>query len=206
MIYTKRYEAMPFQEKEILRYAGAKNPSVQEQELLQNCLAEAENRFRYHVCWGRFPIHMTENGLNLSFTETKSKGLQKNLFDCQEIIVFAATIGLDIDRLIHRYSRLSPAKALFFQAIGTERIESLCDAFCADTARQLQAEGKNLKPRFSPGYGDLPLSMQTDIFQVLDCSRKIGLSLNDSLLMTPSKSVTAIIGISNEKNTPCSSL
>ena len=61
--------------------------------------------------------------------------------------------------------------------------------------------GLHTRARFSPGYGDLKLSSQKDIFRVLDCSRKIGLSLNDSLLMSPSKSVTAIIGVSNiEKN------
>ena len=42
------------------------------------------------------------------------------------------------------------------------------------------------RPRFSPGYGDLPLTVQKDFFRVLDCTRKIGLSLNDSLLMSPS--------------------
>ena len=63
----------------------------------------------------------------------------------------------------------------------------------------MQAEGKFLKPRFSPGYGDLPLEMQRDIFRVLDCSRKIGLTLNESLLMSPSKSVTAIVGIGGEE-------
>ena len=56
-----------------------------------------------------------------------------------------------------------------------------------------------MKPRFSPGYGDLSLEMQRDIFRVLDCPRKIGLTLNESLLMSPSKSVTAIIGISGEE-------
>ena len=50
------------------------------------------------------------------------------------------------------------------------------------------------KPRFSPGYGDLSLEVQKEIFSLLDCPRKIGVSLGDSLLMTPSKSVTAIIG------------
>lgn len=55
-----------------------------------------------------------------------------------------------------------------------------------------------LKPRFSAGYGDLPLEVQKDIFRVLDCPRKIGLTLNDSLLMSPTKSVTAIVGIEDE--------
>ncbi len=198
MIYTKTYEAPLWNEREILRYAGAKALSSQEQTLLHNCLAEVQNKFNYKVCWCRFPVRFMEAGLDLTFAQTNSKGLMKNLEGCQEILLFAATIGLEIDRLIHKYSRLSPAKALFFQAIGAERIESLCDAFCKDLETHLQAEGKHLKPRFSPGYGDLPLTLQEDIFRVLDCSRKIGLTLNSSLLMSPSKSVTAIVGISQE--------
>ena len=49
--------------------------------------------------------------------------------------------------------------------------------------------------RFSPGYGDLPLDVQRPLFAALDVPRKIGVSLTDSLLMAPSKSVSAIIGI-----------
>ena len=114
-----------------------------------------------------------------------------------------AGAGLEIDRLIRRYTSLSPAKALFFQAIGAERIESLCDAFC----EELKKDGLQLRPRFSPGYGDLPMELQKDIFRVLDCPRKIGLALNESLLMSPSKSVTAIIGIgegTEEADNKCS--
>ena len=53
----------------------------------------------------------------------------------------------------------------------------------------------DIKPRFSPGYGDVPLEIQKDIVMLLDCAKRIGVSLNDSLLMSPSKSVTAFIGL-----------
>ena len=96
----------------------------------------------------------------------------------------------NVDRLIAKYNRISPSKALIFQAIGAERAESLCDLFCDE-----MKEKYSTNPRYSPGYGDLPLDIQRDIFAVLDCPRKIGLTLNDSLLMSPSKSVTAIIGV-----------
>ena len=80
------------------------------------------------------------------------------------------------------------------QAIGAERIEALCDAFCDDMEKEM---GVSLRPRFSPGYGDLPLSVQKDIISLLEAPKRIGLSLNDSLLMSPTKSVTAFAGISN---------
>ena len=193
MIYTKTYPAPLWNERECLRYAGANIQLVSDEEmaLFEACRKEVENKLSYKVCWGRFSIRCTEDMLEFASLQTTSKALRKNLEGCEEVIVFAATIGLEIDRLIRRYSNLSPAKALFFQAIGAERIESLCDTFCDE----LKKEGLQLRPRFSPGYGDLPLELQKDVFRVLDCPRKIGLSLNESLLMSPSKSVTAIIGI-----------
>ena len=193
MIYTKNYPAPEINERECFRYAGTNFNVVSEEEraLYEACLKEVEQKLTYKVCWGRFPVKRGENSLDFGILQTDSKALMKNLEGCEEVIVFAATIGLELDRLIRRYTNLSPAKALFFQAIGAERIESLCDAFCDE----LKENGLQLRPRFSPGYGDLPLELQKDIFRVLDCPRKIGLTLNESLLMSPSKSVTAIIGI-----------
>lgn len=199
MIYTKSYAAPPLKERECLRYAGttAEALSDEEREIFLSCLRELEGKLHYLVCWGRFPLKWTENGLDMGIVQTDSVQLRKNLEGCEEVILFAATIGLEIDRLIRRYTKLSPVKALFLQGIGAERIESLCDCFCTEW----QEKGLRLRPRFSPGYGDLPLEMQKDIFRGLDCTRKIGLSLNESLLMSPSKSVTAFIGIGGEKRT-----
>lgn len=201
MISVKNYQAPAVNERECLRYAGCnfKEASVEERQLFEVCLAEVESKLTYKVCWGRFPVKKDGTKLDLGFAKVDSAGLAKNLESCEEIILFAATIGLELDRMIRRYTSLSPAKGLFFQAIGAERIESLCDAFCAEMKETLAAEGKYLKPRFSPGYGDLPLELQKDIFRVLDCPRKIGLTLNESLLMSPTKSVTAIIGIGKEE-------
>ena len=198
MIYTKNYPAPERNERECLRYADTTPQHISEEEsaLFESCWKEAEGKLTYKVCWGRFPVKKEENSLDFGFAKIHSKALMKNLEGCEEVIVFAATVGLELDRLIRRHTSLSPAKALFFQAIGAERIESLCDTFC----EELKESGLQLRPRFSPGYGDLPLDLQKDLFRVLDCPRKIGLTLNESLLMSPSKSVTAIIGIgSGEK-------
>ena len=75
--------------------------------------------------------------------------------------------------------------------------------FDAEVRERAAAAGKYARPRFSAGYGDFELSAQTEIFHALDCQRKIGLTLNDSLLMSPSKSVTAIIGISDTAAEKC---
>ncbi|MBO7304960.1 MAG: Vitamin B12 dependent methionine synthase activation subunit, partial [Clostridia bacterium] len=111
---------------------------------------------------------------------------------CSEVVVFAATVGIEIDRLIKKYNSVSPSRALVLSAVGTEAIESLADAFSADISKEYNIR---LRPRFSAGYGDLPLEAQREIFKILDAPRNIGLSLTDGLIMSPTKSVTAFIGL-----------
>ena len=184
---VKTYAESEFNIEEILRYAGCKGSPDETVSLVKGCIGQVRQSLVYKVCYTRLP--------DLSFTEADSADLTKQLRHCDEIVLFAATIGLEIDRLVAKYGHTSPSKALIFQAIGAERIENLCDQFCAEIESEANAQGRRTQPRFSPGYGDLPLSMQRDIFRVLDCPRKIGLTLNESLLMSPTKSVTAIIGI-----------
>ena len=194
-IIVKTYFKPPIKTNEILRYSGGNPDNEQFGKILNECLNEVENKFTYKVCYSLLPISFLSDYIDLSFTKTSSLDLRKNLINCDKVIVFAATIGFEIDRLIIKYSRISPIKSLIFQSIGAERIESLCDAFCADLIKEYKMNSEKLKPRFSPGYGDLPLEIQSDIFKYLDCYKKIGLSLNESLLMAPSKSVTAFIGV-----------
>lgn len=191
MTITKTYTEPPFCEKEILRYAGCKNPDSEVLSLLHSCQEKVRTKLSYKVCYRELPLSVSESSCDFGFFTLHSKNLAGNLNDCKSVILFSATVGIEIDRLIAKYGRLSPSTALMLQAIGAERIEALCGAFCAN-----MAEEKNvvLRPRFSPGYGDLPLEAQKDIFAVLECEKRIGLFLNDSLLMSPSKSVTAFVG------------
>lgn len=192
MVVTKTYQEPPVCKKEILRYAGCKGESeATVQALLEECLEEVLPKLSYKVCYMELPLGIKGNTCDFGCMKLESKDLVKNLQGCEKIILFAATIGVEIDRFIQRYGHLSPAKAMMMQAIGAERIESLCDAFCSD----LESGTAVPRPRFSPGYGDLPLEIQKDIFAILSCSKHIGLSLNDSLLMSPTKSVTAFVGM-----------
>lgn len=201
-VFTKSYTAPPLCEREILRYAGCKGGDGALDASLRACIEEAKDAFRYQVCYTCLPVRAEDGVCDFGVFSLKSEQLAKNLAGCEGVLLFAATVGVGIDRLIAKYGRVSPSKALLFQALGAERIEALCDVFCDDAAKELHT---GLRPRFSPGYGDLPLAAQKDIFAVLGCAKRIGLSLNDSLLMSPSKSVTAFAGLSggaNETPTP----
>ncbi|MBQ9746319.1 MAG: Vitamin B12 dependent methionine synthase activation subunit [Clostridia bacterium] len=195
-VFVKSYEAPEWDRREILRYASAGEGNAEVMALLEECIAESAPKLCYKVCYARFPVKHEGVELDLGFACTGSKNLQKNLSSCREIVLFAATVGLGIDRLIARNSHISPAKALMFDAIGSERVEALCDVFNSEMMVEAVWRGGFTRPRFSPGYGDLPLELQRDIFRVLSPEKNIGAVLNDSLLISPTKSVTAIIGIS----------
>lgn len=195
-VCTEVLKLPPVNHNEVFRYAGVKTPTPELESLLEEALSEAAPLLSGRVCWAESPLIPTEGWLDLGFAKTCSSALVRNLSGCDRIVVFGATVGLALDRCIARYGHTAPARALMLQALGTERIEALCDAFCEKLRQEAAARGFYLHPRFSPGYGDLPLELQTDIFRVLDCSRRIGLTLNESLLMSPSKSVTAIVGLS----------
>ena len=188
----------PIHAREVLRYMGARETTEEVSALLTECVEELGETLTCRVCWREIDVRIDGKGLDLGFAKTESRALSQNLKDCDRAILFAATTGLGIDRLITRYTRISPARALCFDAIGAERIEVLCDAFCERMNKEYQRQGFGLRPRFSPGYGDLPLSLQRDIFNVLDCPKRIGLSLNESLIMSPTKSVTAFVGVSRQ--------
>ena len=195
-VFTKAYTSPAFDRREILRYAGVRGDGDEFDALISECIDEVEDKLSYRVCFTEIKVRECDGIIDLGFYKTDSETVKKHLEGCDTAVLFGATAGIEIDRLIHKYGALSPAKALIFQSIGAERIEALCDAFCNDVAKEYGVETAR---RFSPGYGDFPLEAQKEIFSTLDCAKRIGLTLNNSMLMSPTKSVTAIIGIKRRK-------
>ena len=129
----------------------------------------------------------------------KSRSLGRNLKQCEKLILFGATLGTGADRLITRASLTDMAKAVVLQACAAAMLEEYCDACQREIAKQQEKEGWYLRPRFSPGYGDFDIQYQKPLMQMLDCAKTIGLTMTDSFMMTPTKSVTAVIGMSRIK-------
>ena len=193
---VKTYRDLQPDLSEVMRYAGA--PKTAEPDALMLSCLEELGEIRGRLCWRQLPILRCGERMDLGFCRTSSEKLAANLKGCSSLVLFAGTLGIEIDRLLAKYGRLSPAKALWFQAIGAAGIEALCDAFCEELPDLLPGH-PSLKPRYSPGFGDFGLEYQPFIFSALDCQKQIGLTLTDSLLMSPTKSVTALVGIRDEE-------
>ena len=193
-LHLEELGEIPFDEREILRYAMLPSFAPKPEELpLQECLEAAKDAARCRAVWRRYPLVRDGETLDLGFAKTDSRDLRRHLEGCDGILLFACTAGAETDRRIARAKLLSPARGLLMHAIGTQQVEGGCDRLCARLARQFPE--RQLTDRFSPGYGDLALEIQRDVMAALDCGRTVGITLTESLLMTPSKSVTAIIGM-----------
>ena len=193
-LHLEELGEIPFDEKEILRYAMLPSFVPAPEELpLKECLETARGAAQCRAVWCRYPLKREGEWLDLGFARTDSRDLRNHLEGCGEILLFACTAGAEMDRRIARAKIGSPAKGLLMHAIGAQQVEGGCDLLCRRLAEAFP--DRPLPDRFSPGYGDLPLTMQRDVMEALDCAQTLGITLSDSLLMTPSKSVTAIIGM-----------
>lgn len=179
-----------------LSYRGSE-PDERVSALIAECIADVNNAATPRSVIRRFPLETLEDGtFRAASVSLQSDSLRRNLTGCAEVFLFGATLGTAVDVLIRRASMMDIARGFVMQAAAAAAIEAYCDELNDELRRQVTAEGLYLRPRFSPGYGDLDLSCQQEIIHVLQAPKEIGLTLTDSGLMVPVKSVTAVIGIS----------
>lgn len=125
------------------------------------------------------------------------RDVARHISGCQRVILFAATLGGAVDDLIRRYEIESMASALAADAVSSAFIEEYCKEL--DTFLAEKFEPLCLTWRFSPGYGDFPIEAQKELVRMTDAFKKIGLGVNSSFMLSPSKSVTAVIGVSEDE-------
>ena len=127
--------------------------------------------------------------------QPKGNDIKELLKDSSKVILMAATLGMEIETLLRRTQVTNMTDALILDCCGSSAIENVCDNLCDDLAEELCP--LHLTDRFSPGYGDLPFEQQKELCAALELQKRLGVSLSESGLMIPQKSVTAIIGISD---------
>ena len=198
--------------KEVQRYMGYHGiteiaPDMQER--INKAVDQVSAQSHPRIVTKEYPVRINGKVITIyNGTEEvnlESEALARNLKGCCGALLLAATIGPACDMLVRRASITSAADAAIYQAAGAAAIEAFLDDMNDKIKADYEAQGLFLRPRFSPGYGDLKLDHQKDWFRLLDISKQIGVELTDSLLMVPTKSVTAIIGIGIDKaKTSCS--
>jgi len=189
---------------EVLRYLGYRGAEADER--ITSLTKELIDLFSANVIpksvYGVWDCQNDSSAVSIGGINIKSKNLCEHLKNCRHAVLLAATLGTEADTLIRRFGVQDMEKAVIAQAVCAAMIEAYCDTVTAEIERELaQKEDSCLFPvtRFSPGYGDFDIAHQKEILNILNCSR-IGLTLTDGYMLLPSKSVTAVIGFSKEKN------
>ena len=193
-IYINNYIAGEVNRKEVFGYAGVRAPSERDNELLDSVIGEVGEVL------GRTALTYVDvsekNGeIRIGSASAFAPRFSAYLSGTSQAAVFVCTVGQSFDRLVARYRITSSARALMIDALGSERVERIADAVSSAVADYASDIGLCALGRFSPGYGDLPLTLQRDIFRLINPTRYIGVGLSEECIMTPSKSVSAIIGL-----------
>ena len=197
--------------REVLKYLGHRGGEVDKS--ISDKIDETEklliDTLQPKVCHAVFAVEsrtpLLFSGSNVRFG---GEDIKKHLENSDSVIFMAATLGYEADALLRKLSVKNMADAVIFDACASSAIENVCDNYTAYLESVYAEKGLFLTDRFSPGYGDMPLSDQSYLIDALNTQKRIGLCLNRSMMLEPVKSVTAVIGISKtlpQKRSGCES-
>jgi len=196
---------------EVLRYLGAKNAATPEALEYAKTIRRTADRFFWQLdeqltpkgLYRLFPLRHEPDGETTlldshgqSVLTLPGQLAKRLLADCQQAALLLATLGTPFDALLRTQQARDMAEATILDACGNVLVEELCDQL--EQNIQQAYPQLYLTDRFSPGYGDLPLGLQRELLAALDAHRQAGICLTDSCLMTPAKSVTAIVGLARQ--------
>ena len=185
---------------EVLRYLGYKNQEIEKSlnQKIDDIIIETERNLSVNYIYKLFDIVHLDDGVLIEGTNTVMYGddIKKHLSKCKKCILMAVTIGADIERKIMAHQICSINDGLIMDACATAAVESACDEL--EVAIVNSINNNSITFRYSPGYGDFSIDFQPKLLNLLDAGKKIGLYVNQSNILTPRKSVTAVIGVLDE--------
>ena len=184
---------------EIMRWLHMTEDSAPElQAMLDTCIADLCRAVKPRTVWRLLPVTHTESGVTLGALPLGGRDIAKHLAGCDNAILLAATLSSAADDLIRRAEHSDLMRAVMLDSAAGAAVEHVCNTLENDLRARFSAEYPYLTERFSAGYGDFPLSQQRDLIAMLDAPRKIGLTVTQNQMLLPLKSVTAVIGLSQQ--------
>ncbi len=125
----------------------------------------------------------------------ESENLKSFLAGYGKVVIMGSTAGSKITQAAKEKIEDSPFAAVIYDAVGSEVADSVLNRLMKHLNRILTPKGKKLsRNRYSPGYGDLDLSVQRDLYLFLDMEN-IGVVITENYQLVPEKSVIAIAGV-----------
>lgn len=185
--------------KEVLRYLGHRGQEIDQNInnqidlCIQICREIAKPRFVY----GQYNI-TKDFYIENSPLRFEGEDIKNHLEGAKQVVVMAATIGFEIEKKIRFYEPANLSQGLILDACASALVESVCDSAEAEIREKVTSGGSSLTGRYSPGYGDFPITIQKALINLIGADKKIGLKVTGSNILTPRKSVTAVMGITQD--------
>lgn len=188
---------MEFDRNEALRYLSIRSSDAGSLQAIEPVAAELEAVVTPRFTFAVFPVEHTPEGVSLRGSGLVLPGemARAMLNECTHAALLLCTLGSGLETLLRAAQARDMARAAMLDACGSAYVEAACDE--AEKAIAARFPGKHLTDRFSPGYGDLPLALQPALCAALDSARRLGVTVTESLLMIPSKTVSAVIGLAD---------
>ena len=186
---------MDVSEREVLRLLGSGEiAGGRLSGLIRALIEELSERARPKSAYGLWEVHTEQPIISIGSMRIKSDSLSKHLEGAVYAVLLAATLGAEADALVRRYSAADMERAVAANAICAAMIEAYCDELGREIIKSEKVAGLCASTRFSPGYGDFDMGYQADILLMLNAGKRIGLTLTNGMMLTPTKSVVAVIG------------
>lgn len=193
---------MEINKEEILAYLGYHGQARDKEleALLDSAITEvqilAEPRHVFEV----YDVIMEDEGVRVqgSALVLVGRDIRAHLRCSCQVVLMAVTLGVGIERRIQQLQYQNMAQAVILDACATTAIEGVCDVVEAEIRAQHVPLGFHLTDRYSPGYGDFPLEIQSQLLHLLQAPAKIGLMSTQHHILVPRKSVTAVLGIGQQ--------
>ncbi len=166
-----------------------------EYDLVKKALGALETISKDKVLYKVFDLNNKEHSQFIHDKILIGTSIKRFLGAPSQLILCATTLGSRVDTLIRKEGIMSISSAVLIDTAAMVVIEEHLNLWMETIALTEPLKGHYLSPRYSPGYGDMPLSMQKDILQELQSQKQIGLTVSDSGILLPKKSVTAVIGV-----------
>lgn len=181
---------------ETRRYAGLKKAAnFDEKNILDACeeaLLLLEVRGIYKIYDYDCENHIVKSAPPF---EILGNSIIKHLAGCEKVACIAVTVGENIENEVtKKFDAGNYVSSVLLDAAATAAVEQAADELEKAISRVVAKESLKMRWRFSPGYGDWKLDNQKNFFYVTGAP-EIGMSLTESLMLVPRKSVTAIIGL-----------
>lgn len=182
---------------ELYRYIGTPDDSVR--GIVSKAEDELIKQTKPAYVWQIFDIESDKHGVKIIGTDLILKGesIKAHLNNCQKAVILAATLSGEADRLIRKYQINDMATAVIMDALSSVAIEQICNR--AEEDIKSYVEDCFLTYRYGVGYGDFPIEQESDILNIINSSKNIGLCVTKDNILTPLKSVVCVIGVSDNK-------